>query len=352
MTNAAKADTANNGFKDDVNGVAVTAAVVNNRYVTVTVSQPAHLMLAGLFMGSAPTISATAQAGIVYNGSPACVLVTSPNASAALGVTGGGHVQANGCAIVVNSNSSSAVTASGPSLVEAAKLCGPGGSSVSGSAQLDPALSKCLPLSDPYANCPAPPNANDPCQFGGSNGIHLTGTQTLSPGVYCGGISISAPANVTFQSGTYILRNGGITSSGSSTLQGAGVGFYLTGTNSQVNIDDVSLSGGTAVNFSAPTSGPLAGFVFFQDVDTASTGAITNTLSGSSSVKYEGTLYFGNQNVTITGSGTADGTAPFTSMIANQMTYTGSGSLVFNSNYNNSNVPPPNLKLGQVALTQ
>jgi hypothetical protein len=88
-----------------------------------------------------------------------------------------------------------------------------------------------------------------------------------------------------------------------------------------------------------------------QDVTAATTGQIMNTLSGNSNVKYEGTLYFGNQNVTVVGNGVADGTSPFTSMIANTITYNGNGTLVFNSNYNNSNVPPPNLKLGEVALT-
>ncbi len=360
VTTAAKNDTANNGFTDGQNGVTVTATINNNNSVTVTVSQPARLMLAGLFMGSAPTISATAQAGVVYNGSPACILALSPNAPSAIASVGNGSIQANGCAIVNNSNNSSADFINGNGTIDAAKVCGPGGYAVSGgNGSFNPTPSKCVPIPDPYANYPAPPNANAECQHGNSglgisSGTSINGTVTLSPGVYCGGITISSNANVTFSPGVYILRNGGITASGQALLAGRGVGFFLTGSNSQVNIpsDDIALSGQAQVNFSAPTSGPLAGFIFFQDVTAAYTGQIMNTLSGNSSVRYEGTIYFGNQNVTVVGNGVADGTSPFTSLVANTITYNGNGTLVFNSNYSGSNVPPPNLKLGQVALTE
>ncbi len=359
VTTAAKNDTANNGFTDGRNGVTVTAAINNNNSVTVTVSQPARLMLAGLFMGSSPTISTTATAGVVYNGSPACILATSPNGPNAIASVGNGSIQANGCAIVNNSNNATADFINGNGTIDAAKVCGPGGYAVSGgNGSFNPTPSKCVPIPDPYANYPAPPNANDECQYGNSglgisSGTNLSGTHTLSPGVYCGGITIASNANITFSPGVYILRNGGITASGQALLSGQGVGFYLTGSNSQVNIpsDDVALSGQAQVNFKAPSSGPLAGFIFFQDVTAAYTGQIMNTLSGNSSVKYEGTLYFGNQNVTVVGNGVADGTSPFTSLVANTITYNGNGTLVFNSNYNNSDVPPPNLKLGQVALT-
>jgi len=366
VTTAAKNDTANNGFKDGQNGVTVTASITNNQFVTVTVSQPAQLMLAGLFMGTAPTISATAQAGIVYNGSPACMLATSPNAPNAVSVVGNGTIQANGCAIVANSNNSAAITTTGNAVLDSAKLCGPGGYQNSGgNTQLNPAYSKCAPIADPYANYPSIPEASAPCQYGNSgvgisSGTRITGNTTLSPGVYCGGISISSTANVTFQPGLYVLRDGGITSSGQAQLTGQGVTFYLSGSNSQVNIpnDDIAFSGQAQVNFKAATASQLpsdaqslAGMIFFQDVDSASTGQIMNTLSGNSSVKYEGTLYFGNQNVTVVGNGVADSTSPFTTLIGNTITYNGNGTLVFNSDYANSNVPPPNMRLGQVSLT-
>jgi Flp pilus assembly protein TadG len=348
VTTAAKNDTANNGFKDGQNGVTVTVSITNNQFVTVTISQPAQLMLAGLFMQTAPTIRATAQAGYVNTGTRLCVLATSPNASGAITISGSGTIKANGCAIVADSTSSSAASLSGSAVIDSAKICGPGGGFASGGAQYNPSFSKCPAVSDPYANYPAPSNANAPCDH---TNYTTSTAATLSPGVYCGGITVNS-ASVSFQPGVYILRNGGITGTGSSTLTGTGVGFFLSGSSS-VNIasDDVNFSGSTAVSFSAPTSGPLAGFIFFQDVTAASTGQIMNTLSGGSNVKYEGTLYFGNQNLTVSGSGVANGTSPFTALIANTPQYTGTGTLELNSDYANSNVPPPNMRLAQVSLT-
>ena len=371
VTAAAKADTANNGFTDGQNGVTVAATINNNQFVTVTVSQPARLMLAGLFMGSAPTISTTAQAGIVYNGDEPCILATSKTKPNAIASVGNGSIQANGCPIVNDSNDSTASFINGNGTINASKICGPGGYAVSGgNGSFNPTPSKCVPIPDPYASYPVPPEASAECQYGNSgvgisSGTSINGTVTLSPGVYCGGIFISSSANVTFSPGLYILRNGGITSSGQAMLAGQHVTFYLTGSNSQVNIpsDNIALSGQAQVNFTGSTTAQLpsdaqylAGFIFYQDVTAATTGQIMNTLSGNSNVKYDGTLYFGNQDVTVTGNGVADGTSPFTALIADTITYSGNGTLVFNSQCSQSlsgcSVQQGKLRLGQVALTE
>jgi hypothetical protein len=371
VTTAAKNDTANNGFTDGQNGVTVTAAIINNNQtVTVTVSQPARLMLAGIFMSAPPTIRATAQAGIVYNGTPSCILATSPNAPNAIASVGNGSIQANGCAIVNDSNNATASFINGNGQIDAAKICGPGGYAVSGgNGSFNPTPSKCVPTPDPFANNPVPSEASGECQHGNSglgisSGTFINGTVTLSPGVYCGGIVLSSTANVTFQPGLYILRNGGITASGQALLAGSHVSFYLTGTNSQVNIpsDDVALSGQAQVNFTGAQASDLpsdaqflAGMIFYQDVTAASTGQIMNTLSGNSNVRYDGTIYFGNQNVTVVGNGVADGTSPFTRLIANTISYNGNGTLVFNNHCDQSSSgcsSQPGLNVGQVALTQ
>lgn len=369
VTTAAKNDTANNGYTDGHNGVTVTAAVTNgNQTVQVTVSQPARLMLAGLFMNSPPTISATAQASIVFNNpnSPQGCIVSTATSGPGISVVGNGTIDANGCVIIADSTSSNAINITGNGVINSEKLCGPGGAYVGGvNAQMNPAPSKCPPMPDPYANYTAPPEASASCQYGNSglgisSGVTISGNVTLNPGVYCGGINISSTANVTFSPGLYVLRNGGITASGQAYMSGQGVTFFLTGSNSQVNIpaDNIALSGQAQVNFKAATASQLpsdaqnlAGFIFFQDVDAASTGQIMNTLSGNSNVRYEGTLYFGNQNVNVVGNGVADGTSPFTTLIGNEIIYSGNGTLVFNSNYSQSNVPAPDLHIGMVELT-
>ena len=108
---------------------------------------------------------------------------------------------------------------------------------------------------------------------------------TLSKGVYCGGIAISGTAVVTLSAGTYILMGGGLTVSGSGTLSGTGVTLYNTG-NTLYPYKPVQTLDNSIVALTAPTSGVLAGILFFQDRSIVSTAA--NILAGS----FTGVLYF------------------------------------------------------------
>jgi hypothetical protein len=94
----------------------------------------------------------------------------------------------------------------------------------------------------------------------------------------------------------------------------------------------------------------MAGLVIYQSSD-APTGDITHTITGNDRTNYTGTLYFGNQNVVFTGNGTVNGTAPFTAVIANTVTDTGSGLVKLGINFAGTDVPPL-LTVPRVALIQ
>jgi Flp pilus assembly protein TadG len=344
---AATADAQRNGFVTG-NGVTVTPTVAADRgSVTVTISQPAKRFLSSVILASDATIGVTASAGVV-SGGPACVLATNPTHDADVASPGNGTLQAPGCAVVADSTSTNAI-AIGSGSITASLICGPGGWSKNNPGVAVPLPTKCPPIADPLANLPAPANVNAPCQFTNTSVNHTT---TLSPGVYCGGISISGNGTVTFQPGVYILRNGGLDAQGTAVLTGDGVGFWLTGTGTAVQLskDDVTLTGNITVNFSAPTSGAMAGLVIYQSSD-APTGDITHTITGNDRTNYTGTLYFGNQNVVFTGNGTVNGTAPFTAVIANTVTDTGSGLVKLGINFAGTDVPPL-LTVPRVALIQ
>lgn len=146
---------------------------------------------------------------------------------------------------------------------------------------------------DPLDYLPAPPNSTNPTcgsrsgnTFTGSPSqvnILLTGTYTFNPGVYCGGISITAAlgANITFNPGTYILTqtrtgilgigaDGGlnITVSALSTITGKGVTFYSEGGSSTITVPETL--GLSNFNLSAPTSGEYGGVLFFQPASNTS----------------------------------------------------------------------------------
>lgn len=361
-------------------GATVNVAVnATAQTVTATVSKKADMLLAGVLLGSAPTITATATASVVSTASsnlpPVCLLVTSPAAANVVQLSGSSSIQASGCQVVVNSTSTSAISLSGNTQIYSKTLCGPGGHNVTGSSTLSPAETNCSAMTDPYAHMAVPTaaSATNPCNYTnyqtyGSNyysyikpdGTTFTNTSglatiTLSPGVYCGGISFGAYTNAVFQSGIYVLRNGGLNTSGNTTASGSGVAFYLTGSGTAVQLqnDYVDLSAQTTLTITAPTSGDMKGIAIYQD-NSAATGTLTNTLSGNSTINFTGLLYFGNQNVTVSGS-SENQSAGFTAMIAYTVNYSGYSTLYLNSNYASTTVPVPDgLKPStqNVALTQ
>jgi Flp pilus assembly protein TadG len=342
---AATNDAKLNGFSP-ANGATVTVTV-SGQSVTATIQKTADLMLSALFLKTAPGIKVSAQAGLVSGGPAACLLTTSANASGALTLNGSGSVSAGGCAVVTNSTSATGLSVTGTETLTTEKLCGPGGSSIGSSATVNPLPSNCNALQDPLANLTPPSNVNDPCQY---NNASYSGDSTLSPGVYCGGITVSGHPTISFQPGVYILRNGPLKAAGTATLNGTGVGFYLTGTGTVVQLakDDLTLSGNVTVNLSAPTSGPLAGIAFYED-HSAPTGDVNSTINGNTSVNIDGVLYFGNQDLTINGTNNGGDIVQFSAIVGNTVTMNGSN--VFKMGQRT--VPlPSSLSLPRVALTQ
>jgi Flp pilus assembly protein TadG len=351
----AKADATRNSF-GETNGATVNVTPDGvARTVKVDITRPATLYLASLFLPQAPLISATATAGIAPpgTGAPVCVLALSPTAAGAITVNGNGTIQAPGCALVSNSTSPTALVANGNATITTSKTCMPGGYTTSGNAHLTPMPTPCAAVVDPLANFPPPPGAAGPCNHTNYS-LGGNGSATLNPGVYCGGITLNGNATVTLNPGIYVLRNGGFEANGNSTTTGNGVAFYLSGVGASINLAnaDVDLDGNAVLNITAPTSGPMAGIAVYQD-DFAATGTITHSIVGNGQQNFSGTVYFGNQNLVITGNGTANSQAPFTSVIANTINYNGNGTLYFNANYNNTTIPQVSgLEVPRIVLLQ
>jgi hypothetical protein len=151
-----------------------------------------------------------------------------------------------------------------------------------------------------------------------------SGTQTLSPGVYCGGLWMGNSATVVMNAGVYIIDGGYFSVQSVKSLTGTGVTVVLTGSGS--NYATVDIANGAPVTLSAPTTGATAGLVFFQDPNAPNTG--TNTFAGGAAMVLTGALYFPDQTVNYS-NGTSS-TSACTQLIAWQMQFTGGAS--FNSN--------------------
>lgn len=224
-----------------------------------------------------------------------CVFALDSAAPGAISASGGAIVQVN-CGVMVNSSDNTALTVSGGARINAARVSIVGNYSASGGGAVSPAPAiHVLAEPDPLAHVP-PPSAGACTRTGYS----VTSGQivTISEGVYCGGISVSGGARLFLNPGTYVLQGGGLTVSGMSTLTGAGVTFYNT-SGAGYPYAPVALAGGATIQLSAPTSGPLAGMLFFQDRSVV--GGAASTLSGNASSYCNGALYFPTTALTYSG---------------------------------------------------
>ena len=245
-----------------------------------------------------------------------CLYAINTTIANAINLSGSASIDAPSCGLQDNSNSNSAVRMSGSTAIATKKNCIVGAVSNSSSGGVSPAPEPSCPVkADPFASNPKP--VIGACTF--ANYKVSSSTTTLNPGVYCGGLTISS-SNVTFAPGLYIIKDGVLTGSGGSSFTGNGVTFFLTGNGAGVNI-----SGGGHVHLVASNNAPLAGFVFF--LDPAATPAAKSVLSGTSELYYEGTLYFPNQLLELSGGSSSFTESPLTAYIADRFLLSGASAI-------------------------
>ncbi len=317
-----------------------------NNYVEAQVSETAPVYFTRILGFSGFRIKARAEAARGLGGP--CIYALNPTASNSLAILAGLGFQSK-CGIVVESNSPAAVTCL-IGLMSAPEIRVTGGTTGLLCGSVPPPVTGVAPPSpaDPLAYLPAPSTANDTCGTGSGNVyngspvpvnlIPLLGTNIVfNPGVYCGGISITASvlSNITFNPGVYVLRNGystllgipGPTQSGLtitvgalSTLVGNGVMFYNEGNAGSFSITAMpALLGLSTFQLTAPTRGNFGGILFYQAHGVTNTGTfLVNLLQGS---RMDGVIYMPDALVTY-GVGVVAGASKFNGIVADRVQFT------------------------------
>ncbi|MGA8043472.1 MAG: DUF2341 domain-containing protein, partial [Terracidiphilus sp.] len=140
-------------------------------------------------------------------------------------------------------------------------------------------------------------------------------SNTLSPGVYCGGLEVGNTNGATFamSPGTYIMAGGGLTLDSLAQISGMGVTIYNTssagwGCPSTTNYAPIIVNSQTVVNLSAPTSGPLTGIVLFADrAGCATAGSCQDQINGGATATFNGVLYLRDDALLFTGNSSVGG---------------------------------------------
>ncbi len=326
---AGRTDAASNGFTNGTNNVVVAINIPptsgpnssNANYVEAIITQPDPTYFLRAMNVTTATVSARAVASL-GNG-PNCIYVMDPSASSALNLNGNINIQSN-CGILVDSSSSSGFAVNGNVTVTAPTMGVVGGYSSNGNVTFSPTpKTGVIAASDPLAYVPEPTvGACYKTNFllNGNSGTSSAPYQ-LSPGVYCGGITVNGNSYLKFNSGTYILAGGGMLINGNSVMTGVGVTFYnTTGTG---GYGAITLNGNSQANFSAPTSGALAGILFFQDRSISSSAA-GSTINGNSSSTFDGAIYFATTQLTYNGNSSSSG---YTILVADKLLINGNDTM-------------------------
>jgi Flp pilus assembly protein TadG len=281
----------------------------NTHYVEVVVSQVEPLMFAQVFGGKTATMSARSEAALGSGNN--CIYALDPSDSATITSDLLASINSQ-CGIVDESSSSTALSCGWFSSITGSQIGVVGGySAFLCTISPNPKTHISTPSpADPLAYLPVPTvgscgtsTASPYTGYNGSSaGLVLSGTATLNPGVYCGGIEINYGANVTFNSGTYILTSAtsaggtsyGLTANIGALATGNGVTFYNTVTSGKtsgpIQFNYSSFAAGNGINFTAPTNGTYEGILFFQDPANSTSAQIIG--SSSFNTILQGAYYF------------------------------------------------------------
>ena len=308
------------------NPPSVGGYTADSNAVRVSVSMQRALSFSGMFMTTAPTITATATATVVPAGQY-CVISLEPGNVTGIDATGSTSVNL-GCGMITNSTSMSAAVATGASSVTASPIAAVGGIPSSthwGSGTVLTPFT--LAQADPFANVQLPTPSG--CGAFPSNSPNSTITVTNPSGTRCFSGDMNIKGNVTLASGTYILDGGSM----SMTNTGASLTClqctFVLMNSSGGTVGTVSLTGGT-MNITAPNTGCTVGtascydgLLFYQSRSAASDNSVK--INGNSGSTISGALYFPKADLTFNGD--SNMSANCMQMVAKDVQFTGNSTV-------------------------
>ena len=235
------------GLSPDLNVSVVVSSVSDATTTSVDVSASASVKTSLLQVLRISNVAVAAHSKAARlnteSGPPPCVLALNKTAAAGIDIGGSATFDGRSCVLHANSSATGALKVSGSAKVNAGGYCAVG--TVTSYYALTPApTDRCRPMVDTYAGLKAPDDTV--CRQNLTNvSVSPNQKKTLSPGVYCGGLSLKG--DVTLSPGLYVIKNGQLSMNSSGTISGTGVTFYLTGTNARVR-SEWRIEAGTCAN--------------------------------------------------------------------------------------------------------
>ncbi|BCM21821.1 pilus assembly protein TadG-related protein [Mesorhizobium sp. J8] len=312
ITAAATSSAASNGLGSGtivVNTPPTSGPNTGKKAVEVILNQNLDRIFTSIFTQTKVPEQARSVA-LITDASKACVLALNPSASKAALFSGNTSVKLTGCSVMADSIASDAIKVQGSAGLQADCLISAGGISLNNpvTTVCKSPITDALPVSDPFASLPAPA-ATNPCQTI-NNGKQA---QTLQPGTYCSGMSLSG--TVTLSPGVYVVQ-GNMKINANAVVLGSGVTIFMAGSNT------VSINGNATVTLSAPTSGTYSGVLFYGD---RAGSSASSTFNGTATSLLTGAIYFPKQQVSYLGN--FSGVNGCTQVVADTIQWSGNSTI-------------------------
>ena len=295
--------------------------------VEVRLERHVDLYFGGLFGKTSTTVEVLSVAQVV--GQPnLCVLALEGREPAAINMTHNSRLTGSNCAVFSNSSSAGGFAVAQGAQLVASTVCSAGG--IVGQGSIAPApYQDCPQFEDPLGDRPEPTVGR--CDHIAK--IIAARTVTLKPGTYCLGLSILGFSKVTFEPGVYIIKDGPFLVAGSSEITGQGVGFFLKG------ISIFTFDPLTRIDLSAPTSGPLAGLLFFGS--RSQSKLLINTILSDRAHVMTGTIYLPTTTFVADSLAQIGSNSAYTAIVARRLLLMDGPHLVLNTRYSETDVPVP-----------
>lgn len=248
------------------------------------------------------------------------VVLLSNNSSGALTMSGNAKINVLGGKLVVNSSSATGMILSQNAKIKAAEIDLVGG--YSGSGITGTIKTGVQPVADPLADLPAPDPIDLALTTQSTSKKTISGTQTLQPGVYTGGLNIKDNANVTLAPGIYYIDGGGFSVTGNANVFGEGVMIYNL---PRSPTDQLNIGGNGSVNLSGPTAGTYRNVTLYQQREST----VSASVGGNGTVQVSGDFYFPSSTLNLIGN--SRGSTLGSLQIASQMNISGNGTITVNA---------------------
>src|SRR5262249_45178740 len=208
----------------------------------------------------------------------------------------------------------------------------PGWSTSGGGTFTGPILSGQQPTPDPLAYLPEPDPSTMVVQSKNQVKLQNSGSLSLLPGVYQGGINVTG-GTLTLAPGIYYMDAGGFTFSGTGNLSAEGVMIVNSpAIKGSVNNDVISITGSGVIDLTPMTTGIYTGISLWQSRTSPNTITVSGGGAGSSLL---GTFYAQHGTLKVSGGNTVGVGSQYISYDLNI-----TGSAAMGVNYNPASVAP------------